>query len=166
MNLPLSPSRRDVVDSLLLSYSFRQIDSRIIISRSMSCGTIECEIIAQSSPPLEYLHFQITVFGRVICSSSFLLRIPVPASLYVQSDPAVPQTRPRNLPPPIPASMVFLAMTLSVMFILQKHVLVATVCCKSHGRNAQAREGVLEPIPPAEEACVAPFLAVRPQETC
>lgn len=162
---PPSRSRDEFVDRLLVWDSF--LPYRFVCCHSaqhIPCETVFCEVISQISARLEYLHFQGTLFGRVFFfSSSFLLRFAVPASLYVQSDPALLQTKSRHLPSPILNSVVFLAMTLSMVIILQKHVLIATVCSKSHGSNAQAREGVLEPIPPAEEACVSPFLAIRSQ---
>lgn len=56
--------------------------------------------------------------------------------------------------------VVFLAMSLSVMLVLQEHVFISAVCRKRHGRDAQAREGSLEAVPPAEESSVSPPLAV------
>lgn len=61
----------------------------------------------------------------------------------------------------IVVSMVFLAVTLAmVMVVFKEEVLEAAVRRKRHCRDAQTREGTLEPVPPAEEACVSPLFAV------
>lgn len=55
--------------------------------------------------------------------------------------------------------MMVLAMPVSVMFVLQEEVLIATVGCECHGRDAEARKGALESVPPGEDALVPPCLS-------
>lgn len=58
-------------------------------------------------------------------------------------------------------SVMFLVVTLAVVVVVFKEeVLEAAVRRKRHRRDAQTWEAALEPIPPAEEACVSPFLTV------
>lgn len=48
---------------------------------------------------------------------------------------------------------------MAVVGVLEEEVLVQAVARKGDRRNAEAREGVLVPVPPAEATCVAPRLA-------
>lgn len=59
-----------------------------------------------------------------------------------------------------PISVMLLSMSLAVMLLIQEEMLESAVSRKSHCRDAQAGEGVLESLPPAEESCVPPCLAV------
>lgn len=77
----------------------------------------------------------IIVFARDICTL-FHNHIVIPSTSY---NPLV----------------VFLAM---VVLILEEEVLVAAVPSESNGRNPQAREAVLESVPPGEDSLVSPRL--------
>lgn len=134
-----------------------------MLSVALLMDTIDCGIACKAIA-------SISGFWLALLNGLLSLRFSVPhlgmynrIQLRFQPDHGMPLSPFSFLCPiPTPSLMVSLTMTLAVVFILQKHVLVATVCSKSHGGNAQAREGRLEPIPPAEEACVSPFLAVNP----
>lgn len=98
-----------------------------------------------------YEFFSIASTGVSVCTlKARFVSVPIP----------IPGPS-RFLGLPGPNSVVLLAMTLSVMLVVQKQVFVATVCSEGHRRDAQPGEGGLEPIPPAKEAYVSPFLAVR-----
>jgi len=47
-----------------------------------------------------------------------------------------------------------------VVVVLEEEVLVGAVGSEGDGRDAQAGQGVLEPVPPAEDAGIAPGLTV------
>lgn len=52
------------------------------------------------------------------------------------------------------------AVSVAVVVVFEKEVLEAAVRREGHRRDAQAGEGALEPVPPAEEALVSPCLTV------
>lgn len=58
-------------------------------------------------------------------------------------------------------SVMSLAVSLAVVVVVfEEEVLEAAVRRESHRRDTQTRECALESTPPAEEACVSPFLTV------
>lgn len=60
-----------------------------------------------------------------------------------------------------PSSVVLLSVSLAVVVILQEQILVAAVYRKSHCRNAQTGECILESLSPTKESCIPPRLAAR-----
>lgn len=63
-------------------------------------------------------------------------------------------------------SVMFLAVAIAVMRLLEEELFGDEVDSKSSCSNAKAREGALESIPPCERACVSPCLTVAVLDLC